>query len=137
MKDKTKLIIYLIIISSIGLVLGILFGYITGIASSALGIVEFENKNIVLRDFGKYLTEAKVPGKKTTYYEELLPKDTTPEDYEKGKEILQTSLFNEKEFMQNIDTSKTYHIIFTYFSHREWSKFQGWLQGTGGKVAGV
>ncbi|MFX1449365.1 MAG: hypothetical protein ACFFCM_00900 [Promethearchaeota archaeon] len=45
MKEKYKLIIYSVIIVVIGLSLGILFGYITGLASSALGIVKFEEKN--------------------------------------------------------------------------------------------
>ncbi|NVM04822.1 MAG: hypothetical protein HWN67_21050 [Candidatus Helarchaeota archaeon] len=44
MKEKDKIIIYFVIIMILGLGLGLLFGYITGIASSALGIVRFEEK---------------------------------------------------------------------------------------------
>ena len=45
MEEKHKFIILLIITMSIGLILGVLFGYITGLASSALGIVKFEKEN--------------------------------------------------------------------------------------------
>ncbi|NVM04995.1 MAG: hypothetical protein HWN67_21920 [Candidatus Helarchaeota archaeon] len=44
MKEIHKSIIYIVIIMILGLGLGILFGYITSIASSALGIVRFEEK---------------------------------------------------------------------------------------------
>ena len=45
MQEKHKFILLLIIIICLGLVTGFIFGYITGLATSALGIVKFENKN--------------------------------------------------------------------------------------------
>ncbi|MHA1300118.1 MAG: hypothetical protein ACTSO9_11920 [Candidatus Helarchaeota archaeon] len=47
MKEKYKFIILLILAITIGLVTGLIFGYITGMASSALGIVNFEENREV------------------------------------------------------------------------------------------
>ena len=48
MKEEHKYVILLILAIGIGLVAGLIFGYITGMASSALGIVKFQKQEEVI-----------------------------------------------------------------------------------------
>ena len=75
--------------------------------------ISFKNKNIIVNDFGKYLTYSTVPAKKFTYSE-----------FCSGfKTERAVNIFGDKELKQfsevPIDTNKEYVIIFVYAKGEE------------------
>ena len=75
--------------------------------------VSFKNKNIVIKDFAKYLTETNIPGKKISYTEFC-------SGYKTERAVDVFSDLEIKQFTDTpIDTDKEYTIIFVYVKGEE------------------